>query len=314
LAEAGARDEAHALAAAVDSAEAVTRREAAASWWRRDPRTVGAAWDRVTVQAMRSLRELGQRRRMASARWVALEPQAAAAVEAARREAATPGLGSSAAARAQRATVELATARRRAAEGAFEPAVTAALAAIAESGGVRESWVALHRRFDDRAELVRWNAWAASAIAESRRHGGAAVVVDKLQRRLTLYVGGQPTAELAVELGASGLLPKRHAGDRATPEGLYRVTQRKEGGATLYHRALLLDYPNREDRERFAAARRRGELPPGVGIGSLIEIHGNGGRGNDWTDGCVALEDAAMERLYARVKVGTPVAIVGTLD
>jgi lipoprotein-anchoring transpeptidase ErfK/SrfK len=32
----------------------------------------------------------------------------------------------------------------------------------------------------------------------------------------------------------------------------------------------------------------------------------------DWTNGCVALPNAQMDRLFAGVQVGTPVTIVGT--
>jgi lipoprotein-anchoring transpeptidase ErfK/SrfK len=52
-------------------------------------------------------------------------------------------------------------------------------------------------------------------------------------------------------------------------------------------------------------------VPPGRGIGGLIEIHGAGGQGRNWTDGCVALVNPDMDRLFAAVGVGTPVTIVG---
>jgi hypothetical protein len=57
--------------------------------------------------------------------------------------------------------------------------------------------------------------------------------------------------------------------------------------------------------------RRRGEIPTGVGPGSLIEIHGEGGRQQDWTKGCVAVSNDHMDQLFPRVRVGTPVTIVG---
>jgi murein L,D-transpeptidase YafK len=87
--------------------------------------------------------------------------------------------------------------------------------------------------------------------------------------------------------------------------------KKKDRGQSRYHRALLLDYPNAADRERFAAAQRRGEIPRGARIGGLIEIHGDGGRGQNWTEGCVALANDDMDDLYARVGVGTRVTIVG---
>jgi lipoprotein-anchoring transpeptidase ErfK/SrfK len=87
---------------------------------------------------------------------------------------------------------------------------------------------------------------------------------------------------------------------------------RKDRAATLYYKALLLDYPNADDRRAFARARRAGEVSAGTGIGGLIEIHGEGGLGRDWTKGCVALTNADIDDLFQRVDVGTPVTIVGS--
>jgi len=75
--------------------------------------------------------------------------------------------------------------------------------------------------------------------------------------------------------------------------------------------ALLLDYPNAEDRRRFDEARRAGRVARNASLGGLIEIHGEGGRGRDWTKGCVALSNVEIQDLYSRVAVGTPVTIVG---
>jgi len=57
---------------------------------------------------------------------------------------------------------------------------------------------------------------------------------------------------------------------------------------------------------------RKGNIPR-RGIGNLIEIHGDGGKGINWTDGCVALTNSDMDKLYGLVGVGTPVTIVGSL-
>ena len=48
-------------------------------------------------------------------------------------------------------------------------------------------------------------------------------------------------------------------------------------------------------------------------IGGLIEIHGNGGKGIDWTEGCVALTDREMDTVFKIVRVGTPVTIIGSM-
>ena len=141
-----------------------------------------------------------------------------------------------------------------------------------------------------------------------------AVIVDKLARRCLLLEGGRVVRAFTAELGRNGLAAKVYAGDAATPEGRYRIVQKKEGDDTAYFRALELDYPTDADRREFAAARGRGQVPAGHGIGGSIEIHGHGGRGNDWTNGCIALPNGEMDRLYEAVEVGTPVTIVGTAE
>ncbi|MEZ4396206.1 MAG: L,D-transpeptidase [Candidatus Krumholzibacteriia bacterium] len=163
------------------------------------------------------------------------------------------------------------------------------------------------------AALPRWREEAAALELWSRREGAAALLVDKMARRCSLFESGRLVAAYPVDLGPNWIGDKRRRGDRATPEGRYRVTRKRDLGHTRYHRALELDYPNAEDRARFRRAQARRELAAEAAIGGLIEIHGGGGRGEDWTDGCVALSDAHMDRLFARAAVGTPVLIVGAL-
>ncbi|MEK7729868.1 MAG: L,D-transpeptidase, partial [candidate division KSB1 bacterium] len=40
---------------------------------------------------------------------------------------------------------------------------------------------------------------------------------------------------------------------------------------------------------------------------------GEGGKGANWTAGCVALRNDHMDEVYKLAKVGTPVTIVGSL-
>ena len=103
-------------------------------------------------------------------------------------------------------------------------------------------------------------------------------------------------------------------GDRTTPEGIYRIIKKKGQGETKYPRALLINYPNEEDKRRFDHAKRAGIIPQNARIGNLIEIHGHGGKGSDWTDGCIALTDNDMEILYRACSEGTRVTIVGSLE
>jgi hypothetical protein len=162
--------------------------------------------------------------------------------------------------------------------------------------------------------LPTWQQWVEEARREARRSGSLLLVVEKIARRCYVYRGAQHIATFTVELGPNWMGPKLYAGDRATPEGRYRVIRKLGPGETRYYRALLLDYPNAADRTRFDQARREGRLPPNARIGGLIEIHGEGGRGVDWTEGCVALRNEEMRQLFELVPVGTPVVIVGALE
>jgi len=157
-----------------------------------------------------------------------------------------------------------------------------------------------------------WERWVQETIRESRRTGGRALVVDKMNRRLHVYEAGKLVESLEVELGSSWLGDKGMEGDNATPEGKYKVSVRRGAGSTRYYRALEVDYPNADDRRAFAEGKRTGRISSSARIGGLIEIHGEGGKGDDWTNGCVALRNRDMERLFVRTPLGTPVTIVGT--
>lgn len=167
-------------------------------------------------------------------------------------------------------------------------------------------------RYDDPSHIRSWKAWIKQAVEASAQSGGVSFVVIKERHVLDVYRAGKLIRSVSVDLGANSINQKVHAGDRTTPEGLYHVTRKKGHGASRYGLALLLDFPNAEDRRRFALAKQKGQLTRRTGIGGLIEIHGEGGRGYDWTDGCVAPSDSDMAVLYNWASPGTPVAIVGS--
>lgn len=164
-------------------------------------------------------------------------------------------------------------------------------------------------RYRSQEQVATWRRWIEEARKASRKQ--LVILVLKEKNLLLLLRNGETVERYDAEVGANALGVKRSQGDRATPEGRYRIVKKKDLGQSVYHRALLLDYPNKEDRKRFAAAKKRGEIPRASAIGGLIEIHGDGGRGQNWTDGCVALRNPDMDELFARVPLGTRVTIVG---
>ena len=76
---------------------------------------------------------------------------------------------------------------------------------------------------------------------------------------MIVYKKGVAVAEFDVGLGFNGLSDKLHSGDDATPEGRYQIT--KKIPASRFYKALLINYPNEEDRKRFAAAKQKKRDP-----------------------------------------------------
>ncbi|MGN3973814.1 L,D-transpeptidase family protein [Tsuneonella sp. SYSU-LHT278] len=136
------------------------------------------------------------------------------------------------------------------------------------------------------------------------------VLVDKSDRTLTLFTEGRVTMTVSgIQLGDAPEGHKQFEGDERTPEGLYAVDYRNPDSA--YHLSLHISYPNASDR---AFAQSRGRSP-----GGAIFIHGqpNGLPGadrgvrvpGDWTDGCIAVSNAAIELLWQVIPDGTPIEI-----
>ena len=136
------------------------------------------------------------------------------------------------------------------------------------------------------------------------------ICIEKSLRRLTVYDGGQEVLRCPVALGAQPVGPKQREGDGRTPEGRYFICLIKEAGK--YGRSLGLSYPGTADAQlafdegridkrtlnniRLASEERR-RPPWGSPMGGEIYIH-EGGAQNDWTQGCIALESADMDRLF----------------
>jgi len=163
------------------------------------------------------------------------------------------------------------------------------------------------------SEYNNWRNLANDAIAASRG-GNKVILVDKVAHILYVYQSGKAIRSFDAEFGPNWMAHKERNGDKATPEGNYHVKSEKDRGNSAYHKALLLDYPNADDRRMFAINKKRGVISRGAGIGNLIEIHGNGGRGFDWTSGCVGLRDRDIDDLCRLVGSGTRVTIVGSIE
>ena len=168
-------------------------------------------------------------------------------------------------------------------------------------------------RYASPDRIAQWQRMARETIEWSKKHRTSAIVISKAERSLTLYRSGQKLVSYPVRLGFNGINEKRYQGDGATPEGRYRIAGKRGRGQTQFYRALLLDYPNQEDRRRFLNDRKKGKIPALRDIGGQIEIHGVDNELMAQTLGCVMLENPQMAALFERVDNGTPVTIVGAL-
>lgn len=302
-------------------ADAEARLQAAALEQRRQQLRLGARRDFTAARAMfegATVRALhAQSRTLLHAS--ASRTDAAAAVQrvatwvdATRQLTASFPLSASARRRLAGAAVRVSEARALLSGERYEAARALAQNAEATARDVRREALELSARFRDPRELARWRELKRQTIEGTRRGRSSAILVDKDERSLTLYTRGAAVRRYHAEFGENALGRKLRQGDRATPEGKYRIVAKKNHGQTRYYRALDIDYPNSDDHQRLKALKREGAVRADAGPGSLIQIHGEGGRGWDWTLGCIALTNADIDDLFARVGVGTPVTIIGS--
>lgn len=131
-----------------------------------------------------------------------------------------------------------------------------------------------------------------------------------------------------LSFGRGGISELHRRGDKTTPRGQFRVTRINDNSD--YHVFVGLNYPtaNHLDRARevglIDSQQHRqllerswvlGHLPQDTVLGGHIGLHGVGKadravhRRFNWTQGCVAMTDAQIERLLEYVEIGTPVVI-----
>ena len=139
------------------------------------------------------------------------------------------------------------------------------------------------------------------------------IVVYKKKREMYTYRDGKVVDKFRMSLGANGGANggnKVKAGDYRTPEGAYSIV-RKKCDSRLY-KSLMISYPSPADKARARAQ--------GVNPGGYITIHGQpkwnaDGRGDnytlsrDWTEGCMAVPNKAMDRLWRAVELGVKIEI-----
>ncbi|MCD6119678.1 L,D-transpeptidase family protein [bacterium] len=165
-------------------------------------------------------------------------------------------------------------------------------------------------------EISMYDEWVKKTLDNSKENNSYAIIVDKFAYRLYLAKTGKIIESYPIELGFNPTDDKQMEGDGTTPEGFYKVVEKRGIGQTRFYKGFLLNYPNELDKEEFKDLKASGQIPADASIGGMILIHGcgSGKPGNDggmnWTLGCVSLSDEDVDSIFSHVNLGTPVTIV----
>jgi murein L,D-transpeptidase YafK len=136
------------------------------------------------------------------------------------------------------------------------------------------------------------------------------IVVVKKERKMYLYKDGKVKGTFPISLGRNPVGHKQKKGDYRTPEGEFFIHRKL--CSPKYYRSLCISYPSPEDKARARAK--------GVNPGGDITIHaqpkwnadGSGDKytlARNWTQGCVAVTNSSMKKLWYAVREGVPVTI-----
>ena len=150
----------------------------------------------------------------------------------------------------------------------------------------------------------------------------ARLVVRKKQRQAELYSGQQLIKTYTIALGEHPEGTKQTIGDNRTPEGQYYICTCLY--RSVHHVFLGINYPNGDDAQKGLA---QGHITPAVQtqvqrserrqckpawdtpLGGSVGVHGGGTR-DDWTEGCIALENTDIEEICLATHYWTPVEIL----
>ena len=134
------------------------------------------------------------------------------------------------------------------------------------------------------------------------------IVVEKGERRMTLFYRGVPIRKYRIALGRNPVGDKVSIGDYRTPEGLYWIIGRNP--FSKFYKSLHISYPDPDD---HAAATRRGLHPGGnIMIHGLPPHQAKLGASHvlaDWTEGCIAVTNDEIDELWRAVEMGAAIEI-----
>jgi len=73
-----------------------------------------------------------------------------------------------------------------------------------------------------------WKQWVDKTINESKKNHDYSIIIDKFSRKCFVYLNGTKKYEFDAELGKNWVGDKKVKGDKATPEGMYKITKKIE--------------------------------------------------------------------------------------
>lgn len=171
------------------------------------------------------------------------------------------------------------------------------------------------------------------ASLPSTQPGALKLVIWKSHYTLTLYRGDSPIKTYRAVFGRGyrdG--DKQVVGDRRTPEGEFYICSMNH--SKRFYKFMGLSYPGIKHADSGLRANListaehqliknaidgRQQPPWDTRLGGAIGIHGITPNGENplrsffsmnWTDGCIALDNADVDELFSIVSVGTPVTIL----
>ena len=140
------------------------------------------------------------------------------------------------------------------------------------------------------------------------------IVINKAKYELNVFDSRGWLITYPVVFGNSDLRDKLYEGDKKTPEGTFTIVSKKTH--PKWDRFMMLDYPTKENIEKFNERKSEGLVPANAQIGGGIGIHGTWphedyqiDRFRNWTDGCISMRNKDVEELYNMISVGTKVTI-----
>jgi len=162
--------------------------------------------------------------------------------------------------------------------------------------------------------------------------GELRIVIQKSRNVLTLYKGMTPVKSYWAAFGKGYHKgDKRRVGDKRTPEGDFYICTMNH--SERFYKFMGLSYPDirhAEDAmkrglityaqylEIWRANGERRQPPWDTALGGAIGIHGrvlNSAISRvpnpaNWTDGCIALNNADVDEIFSVASLGTPVTIL----